>query len=534
MRSHIRLRWQPEPAPHGFNKDGRAPRVGRLTHQDLYPRGDKLPTLSGPSDTSKYSSATAIAVVLSLAGVVVALMQTLVIPIIPRLPEYLNASPSHTAWAITATVLAAGVAMPVMGRLGDMHGKRRMLLISLVFLVAGSILGGLSSTLVPIIIGRALQGLAAGVIPLGISIMRDVLPKERLAGAVAIMSASLGIGGAFGLPSAALISEYANWHVLFWVSAILGALATIGITTMVPESTIRTGGHFDIPGTIALSIALVTLLLAISDGPTWGWGSGLTISMFVVAAVAFLAWGWWELRAPEPLIDVRVSIRPQVLLTNVASIVFGFAMFAAAMVLPQVVQLPEETGYGLGGSLLMSGLVMVPFGALMLMSAPISARITNRYGPKATLMTGAVFVAIGYCAGIFMLHAIWQLIIVAIIIGLGTGLAYAAMPALIMGAVPASQTAAANSFNTLMRTLGTSFASAIAGVILARMTTLSAGVPFPSESAFRLVMVIAAGSAIGAFVVAAFLPSHCAAGISDDFETRLENSDTEIEALAGQ
>lgn len=485
-------------------------------------------------DKSKSSSAAAIAVVLSLAGVVVALMQTLVVPIIPRLPEYLHSSPSNTAWAITATLLGAGVATPVMGRLGDMYGKRRMLLISLLFLIVGSVLGGLGTTLVPIIIARALQGLAAGVIPLGISIMRDVLPEERLAGAVAIMSASLGIGGAFGLPIAALISEYANWHVLFWVSAILGAFAIIGIAVIVPESTVRTGGHFDVPGTIALSFALVTLLLGISNGPSWGWGSGLTVSMFVLAAAAFLAWGWWELRAPAPLIDVRVSIRRQVLLTNVASIVFGFAMFAAAMVLPQVVQLPKETGYGLGGSLLMSGLVMVPFGILMLMSAPISARITNRYGPKTTLMTGAVFVAIGYCVGIFMLHAIWQLIIVAIIIGLGTGLAYAAMPALIMGAVPASQTAAANSFNTLMRTLGTSFASAIAGVILAQMTILSGDTSLPSEAAFRLVMAIAAFSAIGAFFVAAFLPGRRVTAASDSLEPAIEDDFAGADRLAGQ
>lgn len=269
------------------------------------------------------------------AGIVVSLMQTLVIPIIPHLPEYLNAPASDTAWAITATLLAASVAVPTMGRLGDMFGKRRMLLISIVLLVAGSLVAALSSSLIPMVVGRALQGLAAGLIPLGISVMRDVLPPQKLAGAVAMMSASLGVGGALGLPIAALIAEYADWHVLFWASAALGVVAGALIVKIVPESPVRTGGSFDFVGAISLSTALVALLLAVSKGSDWGWTSGQTLSLLAIALVAFLAWGWWELRVTRPLVDLRIAVRRQVLFTNLASIVFGFAMFAATMVFPR-------------------------------------------------------------------------------------------------------------------------------------------------------------------------------------------------------
>lgn len=451
-------------------------------------------------------STTAVVAVLAFAGIVVSLMQTLVIPIIPHLPEYLNASASDTAWVVTATLLASAVAVPTMGRLGDMFGKRRLLLISLALLVVGSIVGAMSSSVVPLVFGRVLQGLAAGVIPLGISIMRDVLPPKKLAGAVAMMSAAMGVGGALGLPIAAMIAEYANWHVLFWASAVLGAIVTGLILVIVPESTVRTGGKFDFVGALTLSVALITLLLAISKGNSWGWASGLTVSMLAAAVIAFAIFAWWELRNPKPLVNLRVSARRQVLLTNLASVVFGFAMFASSMVFPQVVQLPEATGFGLGGSMLIAGLVMAPSGIIMMLIAPVSSKITNTHGPKITLMIGAVVVAIGYLIGIFALHSIWQLVMIALIIGAGTGMAYGAMPALIMGAVPASETGAANSLNTLMRALGTSFASAIAGVVLAQMTMTLGDTTLPTENAFRVIMALAAGSALIALFLAAFLP----------------------------
>ena len=469
-----------------------------------------------------------IVAVLAFAGIVASLMQTLVIPIIPHLPEYLDAPASDTAWAVTATLLAAAVAVPTMGRLGDMFGKRRMMLISIGLLVAGSVVAALSSSVIPMIVGRGLQGLAAGLIPLGISVMRDILPPAKLAGAVAMMGASLGVGGAFGLPIAAIIAEYADWHMLFWVSAALGLVSAVLVIRVVPESPVRTGGKFDFAGAITLAIALVALLLPISKGSDWGWTNSKTIALLVVSLIAFLVWGWWELRTAKPLVDLRVSARRQVLLTNAASIVFGFAMFAQTMVFPQIVQLPEATGFGLGGSMLVSGLVMAPSGIIMMLISPIGSKITNAVGPKITLMIGAVIVALGYGMGVVAMHSIWQLVVIALIIGAGTGMAYGAMPALIMAAVPPTETGAANSFNTLMRSLGTSFASAIAGVIIANMTMSLGSATLPSEDGFRIVMALAAGSAIIALVITAFLPKFRAPATADstvgDHEAALTSS----------
>ncbi|GHH79138.1 MFS transporter [Streptomyces sulfonofaciens] len=448
-----------------------------------------------------------VVVVLALAGIVVSLMQTLVIPLIPELPSLLHASTSDTTWAVTATLLAGAVSTPVMGRLGDMYGKRRMLLVSLVLLVAGSSVAALSGSLAPMVVGRALQGMAAGVIPLGISIMRDELPPDRLAAATALMSASLGVGGALGLPAAAFLAERADWHVLFWTSAALGAVVTVLVLRLVPESAVRTGGRFDLVGAVGLSAALVCLLLAISKGGDWGWTDGRTDGLFGAAALVLVVWGWWELRVPRPLVDLRTTARRQVLFTNLASMVFGFSMFAMALLLPQLLQMPKATGYGLGQSMLAVGLVMAPNGLVMMAMAPLSARLSRSRGPKVTLMVGAVVVAAGYGLNIVLMSAVWQLVLVSSIVGAGIGLAYGAMPALVMAAVPVSETAAANSLNTLMRSIGTSVSSAVAGVVLAQMVTAFGPAVLPSQNAFRVVMAIGAGAALIALGFASFLPA---------------------------
>lgn len=447
-----------------------------------------------------------VVVVLAFTGIVVSLMQTVVIPLVPRFPALLDAPASGTAWIVTATLLASAVATPAAGRLGDMYGKRRMILISLALLVTGSALGGLSDSLAPMLLARVLQGLAAGVIPLGISVMRDVLPTDRLGSAIAMMSASLGVGGALGLPAAAFLAEQTDWHMLFWASAGLGALAAALVGILVPESAMRPGGHFDLIGAALMSAGLMCLLLSISKGADWGWTSGLTSGLFGASVVTLAVWAWWELRVSQPLVNLRTTARPQVLLTNLASVLFGFAMFAMSLVLPQLLQLPEAIDYGMGQGLLAVGLVMAPSGLVMITMAPVSARISKVMGAKVTLMLGATVVAAGYGLNMVLMSAIWHLVLVSAVIGTGIGLAYGAMPALIMAAVPVAETAAANSLNTLMRSIGTSASSAVAGVALAEMTVTVGSVTVPSQNGFRLIMAIGATAALLALALAAFLP----------------------------
>lgn len=361
----------------------------------------------------------AVVAVLALAGIVVSLMQTLVIPIVPELPKLLDAPASDTAWAVTATLLAAAVATPVVGRLGDMVGKRRMLLTSIVLLISGSVVCALADSLIPMITGRALQGLSAAVVPLGISILRDTVSAEKLAGSTAVMSASLGVGGALGLPTAAFIADNWDWHILFWTSAALGVVAFVLVLLVVPESENRVGGRFDLVGSLGLSAGLVSLLLAVSKGGDWGWTSATTLGLGGAAVLILLAWGRWELRAKQPLVDLRTTAKRQVLFTNLASIALGFSMFAMSLVLPQLLQLPEQTGYGLGRSMLTVGLVLAPQGLVMMVMSAVSAGITKAKGPKVTLMIGSLIVATGYGLNIVLMSEVWHLVLVSCVIGAG-------------------------------------------------------------------------------------------------------------------
>jgi len=478
------------------------------TQLDL--RQDETPPVVQPSATTRGHDPAArtglVVGVLALAGIAVSLMQTLVIPIVPQLPVLLGSTPSSTAWAITATLLAGAVVTPIAGRLGDMLGKKPVLLASLVGMVVGSLICAMADSLVPLVIGRAVQGLAAGVIPLGISLMRDVLPPRKLGPAVALMSASLGVGGALGLPAAALIAEHADWHVLFWVSAGLGAVVFLLVLLLIPARGLRVGGRLDAGGALGLSITLVALLLAVSKGAEWGWSSPRILGLLMVALVAGAAWAWWQLRTAQPLVDLRTTARPQVLITNLASVVFGFSMFSMSLVIPQVVQLPTQTGFGLGRSILVAGLVMVPSGLVMMVAAPLSATVSRRTSPRVTLMIGALTVAVGYALGVFFMGSVWQLCVVTGVIGAGIGFAYGSLPQLIMSAVPVSETSAANGFNTLVRSVGTSVSSAVAGAVLAGSATIVGTVSVPSQGGFQTILVVGSAAALVSLLIAALLP----------------------------
>ncbi|MFC9972864.1 MFS transporter [Spirillospora sp. NPDC127200] len=447
-----------------------------------------------------------IVTVLAVAGIVAALMQTLVVPLIGELPRLLDTSASNASWVVTATLLAAAVATPVSGRLGDLYGKRRMLLVCTVPLIAGSVLCAVASSLPPMIVGRGLQGVGMGLVPLGISALRDLVPAERLGSSIALMSASMGIGGALGLPLSAAVAEHLSWRVLFWGAAALSVLISVLIWRLVPPTPVQSKGGFDAVGALGLGTGLVCLLLGVSKGADWGWGSATTLGLLAAAAVVLLVWGWWELRHSDPLVDLRVTARRQVLLTNLASVVVGFAMYAQSLIVPQLLQLPEATGYGLGQSMMAAGLWMLPGGLMMMAISPVGAKLSAARGPRVTLGVGALIIAAGYGSSVVLLGSTWGLMLITFICGTGVAFAYGAMPALIMSAVPPSETAAANSFNTLMRSVGTSVAAAVVGVVLSQMTVTMGGHTLPSENGFRTGMLIGCGVALVAALITLGLP----------------------------
>lgn len=459
------------------------------------------------STTNRQRGTRGVVPVLAFAGIVVAVMQTLLVPVIKDLPALLSTTPSNATWVMTSTLLAGAVSTPIMGRLGDLYGKRRMLLTSLAVMVVGSLICGFTDDLIVMIIGRALQGFAMGAIPLGIGLMRDELPREKLGSAMALMSSSIGVGGGLALPLAALTAQHTDWHALFFGAAGLGVASMLLTVLFVPESSVKAEGTFDVLGAIGLSAGLVLFLLPITKGSDWGWSSGTTLGLFAAAAVVLILWGVMELRLKAPLVDLRTTARREVLLTNLASIMVGVAFYAISLVLPQLLQLPTSTGYGLGQSMVVAGLCVAPLGLTMMFTAPVYARLSAKYGPKVTLILGMLIIAIGYGAGLGLMSAAWQTIVIAVVVGAGIGLAYSSLPALIIGAVDPSETGAANGLNTLMRSIGTSVSSAVIGMVLANTANHVGGVAVPTMDGFRTSFLIATGAVGLGLLLALFLPS---------------------------
>ena len=444
--------------------------------------------------------------VLAGTGLIAAFMQTLVTPIIAELPELLNSVPSDTSWVLTSTLLAAAIATPIAGRLGDMYGKRRIVIALLIIMTAGSIVAALSDSVVPMIVGRSLQGIGLGVISLGISILRDVIHPKNLGGAVALVSATLGIGGAVGLPVAAIIAENYSWHYLFWLATALSLIALAMVVWIVPVSTLRSSGRFDFVGAVGLGVGLTGILLGVSKGSEWGWASPGILGLLIGGTVVLLTWGFYELRTPYALIDLRVAARRPVLLTNLTSISVGFAFFITSAALPVLLQAPTTTGVAFGLPLLVSSLCLMPLGLVMFFTSPLAARLSNARGPRTSLILGGGIIAVTFAAGIFLTGEIWHVVLISVLVGLGVGYAYAAMPTLIMNAVPPSETAAANGLNSVMRTLGSTVAATIVGVILSTQVVVADGISIPTTEAFQLTFAIGAGVSVVGVVIAIFIP----------------------------
>lgn len=448
---------------------------------------------------------------IGLGALVVSLAQSLLIPVLPELPDRLGASSAAVQWLLTATLLVSAVAVPLMGRLGDMFGKRLLLLVALGAMVVGSLITALSNDLPVLIVGRAIQGVSSAAIPLGISLLATLLPKERRASSMALISAMLGVGGALGLPFAGLVAEHGDFHLLFWITGTAAAVALVAVLTLVPEPRDRSGGRVDLLGAVLIAGALVALLLPLSEGGSWGWGSVPVIALFVLSAVLFLVFGLWERHHRDPLVHLRSLARRPILLTNIASLFIGFALFASLIGTATYVESPSSTGYGFGTTTLVAGLTMLPSGVAMLVLSPVAARLINGIGAHRTLAIGGAIIAIGWLERIFVTGSLWEVVLGSTIVGVGTGIGYASVPALVSANTPSTELGSANGLNTLVRSLGSSLASAIGGSILASITVTVGAMSFPSLAGYRVLFTVCASAAVVAAGIALLVPGRSAA-----------------------
>ena len=323
-------------------------------------------------------------------------MQSLIIPAIPQLEHTLHTSTSAATWLLTGYLLSAAIATPILGRVGDMVGKEKMIVAVLIALSVGTLISAVAQSLPVMLVGRVVQGAGGAIFPLAFGIIRDEFPVKKVAGAIGIMSAILGVGVGVGIVLAGPIIEHLSYHWLFWIPLALSLTATVATFIFVPESPVRSPGRINWVGALLMSGWLVTGLLAVSYGPTWGWKSASVLALFGATIVLMGLWIWSEARSSSPLVDMKMMRLPTVWSTNLAALLFGFGMFAMFVTMPQFAQTPTRVGYGFGASVTQSGLFLLPFAVAMLVVAPLTGRMAAAVGSKPLLIAGALFAAASY------------------------------------------------------------------------------------------------------------------------------------------
>jgi EmrB/QacA subfamily drug resistance transporter len=449
--------------------------------------------------------------ILTMAGTSFALQQTLVVPALPTLQRELDTTTSWVTWVLTVFLLSASVATPLLGKLGDQYGKERMLVVSLSVFLVGCIGAAFAPNIWTLIACRALSGAGGAIFPLSFGIIRDEFPPEKVKVGIGLLSAVFGVGGGLGVVLSGVIVDHASWRWLFVVGAIPVAASVVLTHRFVPESPVKSPSRLDVPGALLLSGGLVALLVGLTEGEAWGWTSAPIIGLFATALVLLWTWIAVELRVPEPMVDVAMLMQRPVLLTNVTTLIAGFAMLASFVLVPNFVQMPGDlpdrlarrVDYGFGASATEAGLYLLPSSVVMLFAGPAAGLLGRRYGSKWPLSGGMALIAVG-AATLAEWHAEpWQIVVAMIALGTGVAFAFAAMSALIIESVRPTETGVATGMNTVMRTVGGVVGGQVGAALLTARTIEDTSVP--AESAFATAFWLAAGASLVAAVVAIFI-----------------------------
>ena len=404
--------------------------------------------------------------VLALGTLSYTLLQSLVLPALPTLAHTLGTSEASVTWVLTAYLLSASVATPILGRLGDIYGKEKLLLVVFVGIVIGSVLGALSTSIGTMILARMLQGAGGATFPLSFGIIRDEFPPERVVWGIGLLSTIIGVGGGLGIVMGGPIIEHLSYHWLFWIPAVLAVVTLIAVWRVIPESPVRAPGRVNLPSAALLSAWLTALLVALSEGSTWGWTSPRVLALMGVFVVTVVVWVRRESRSDQPLIDMQMMRIPTVWWTNLAALLFGVGMYSSIVLIPPFLQTPASQGYGFGASPTVSGLFLAPNASAMLVTGLFIGRLTARFGSKLLLIAGGLMGAFAFVLLVVTSATKWDFLVAASVSGLGVGLAFAAMSNLVVGAVPDTQTGAATGMNANIRTIGGAIGSAVVASIL--------------------------------------------------------------------
>ncbi|MCW2830955.1 MAG: transporter [Aeromicrobium sp.] len=442
--------------------------------------------------------------IIALATSSFALMQSMTVPVLPRIEQELHTSQTTVTWVLTAYLLSASVATPIIGRLGDIVGKKRMLVFSMLCLSAGSLIAALAPTIGVMLIGRVITGICGGVLPLSFVMIRDVFPEKLIAGAVSLVSSLTAVGFGAGIIVAGPIVDSFGYAWLFWLPFIVTSLGALGAAILVPESPVRTPGRIPLLPAVLLAGWLVSLLLGLSQAPKWGWGSPEVIALLLLAVVLASIWMRVETRVAVPLIDMKMMRLKGVWTTNLVALVVGFSMYASFGFLPQFLQTPESTGYGIGATVTESGTLMLPQAGASFVCGLIAASLARLIGAKVVVVFGSLLGACGMAALAMVHETHLQLLFITGFMGFGVGLVFSSLAGLIIAAVPPEQTGVASGMNANIRTIGGSIGSAVMSTVV---TSQMGSSGYPLESGYVHGFALLSGMLVLSALTGLLIPS---------------------------
>jgi EmrB/QacA subfamily drug resistance transporter len=451
---------------------------------------------------------TLILAVLAAAGTTFALLQAIVVPALPTLQHAFGAGSGDVAWILTLNLLSTAVLTPVLGRAGDIHGKSRVLTAVMAVLVAGTVIAALAASLPLMLVGRVVQGAGGAVYPLAFGIVRDELPPERVPGGIGLVSSLLGIGAGLGLVVPGFILEHLSYHWLFWLPLMVLVPTTALTARCVPRSPASATAPINWVSALLMCLGLGAVLVAISETAAWGWGSPRTLGVAAAGVLLVVAWVINELRAAEPLVDMRMMATRGVWTANLAAFLLGVGMYSSIAVLPALVQLPRVTGFGFGGTAVTAGLFMLPTAAVQLLLGPFCGRVDRRVGARTMLQAGMACSLAAYLILVAGHRTATELVAATVILGLGLGLGLSSLANLIVRAVHVGHTGVATGMNTVMRTLGGAFGAQLAATCIASSHGVAG---LPSDHGFTLAFVMCALALAAGLVAAWLVPARRAA-----------------------
>lgn len=387
-------------------------------------------------------------------------------PLIPQIARTEGVSLVTAQWALTAPLVVAAVASPVIGRIGIGRRRRPVLLVCLALVALGTLLAALPLGFGPLLAGRVLQGLAFGIVPLVFSVARSELSAERARSAFAMISVANVVSAGLGFPITALVADLAGVAGAFWFGFVMTGLAFVVAWRSIPATGGASTGRVDWLGAGLLGSGTCSVLLAITQAHNWGWASLATVTLLVGGALLVFACVLWLRRVADPLVDLRLARRPGVLEANVASLLAGCGMYVMIALVMIVVQAPPGSGAGLGEPVFVAGLMLTPYALASVVGAWVALRLARVMGPDLLLPLGCLLFAVANLGLCLWHEELWQLTAVLLVGGFGSGMTFNSIPWLMLRHVPDEELSSATAFNLVLRFLGMSAGSAVALTIL--------------------------------------------------------------------